>query len=88
MKQRKLGSQGLVVSAQGLGCMDANVPIEDTVGAMSELVAAGKVLYIGLSEASVQAIRPAQAVHPVTALQSEYSFWTRYPKSMMELINR
>jgi len=60
--------------------VDADVPIEDTVGAMSDLVAAGKVLYIGLSEASVQTIRRAHAVHPVTALQSEYSLWTRDPE--------
>ena len=60
--------------------VDADVPIEDTVGAMSDLVAAGKVLYIGLSEASVQTIRRAQAVHPITALQSEYSLWTRDPE--------
>ena len=60
--------------------VDADVPIEDTVGAMSDLVAAGKVLYIGLSEASAQAIRRAHAVHPITALQSEYSLWTRDPE--------
>jgi len=60
--------------------VDADVPIEDTVGAMSDLVAAGKVLYIGLSEASVQTIRRAHAVHPITALQSEYSLWTRDPE--------
>ena len=60
--------------------VDADVPIEDTVGAMSDLVAAGKVLYIGLSEASAQTIRRAHAVHPITALQSEYSLWTRDPE--------
>ena len=57
--------------------VDAEVPIEETVGAMSDLVAAGKVRYIGLSEAGVRTIRRAHAVHPVTALQSEYSLWTR-----------
>jgi aryl-alcohol dehydrogenase-like predicted oxidoreductase len=57
--------------------VDKSVPIEDTVGAMSELVAAGKVRRIGLSEASVSTIRRAHATHPVTALQSEYSLWTR-----------
>ena len=57
--------------------VDKNTPIEDTVGAMAELVKAGKVRHIGLSEASVQTIRRAHAVHPVTALQTEYSVWTR-----------
>lgn len=57
--------------------IDPAVPIEETVGAMSELVAAGKVRFLGLSEASVDTIRRAHAVHPITALQSEYSLWTR-----------
>jgi len=60
--------------------VDAEVPIEETVGAMSDLVSAGKVCYIGLSEASVQTIRRAHAIHPLTALQSEYSLWTRDPE--------
>jgi len=60
--------------------VDAGVPIEDTVGAMSELVSAGKVLYIGLSEAGVDTIRRAHAIHPLSALQSEYSLWTRDPE--------
>lgn len=60
--------------------VDAEVPIEETVGAMSDLVGAGKVCYIGLSEASVQTIRRAHAVHLVTALQSEYSLWSREPE--------
>ena len=60
--------------------VDVEVPIEDTVGAMSDLVTAGKVRYIGLSEAGVQTIRRAHAVHPVSALQSEYSLWTRDPE--------
>lgn len=60
--------------------VDAEVPIEETVGAMSDLVTAGKVLYIGLSEASVPTIRRAHAVHPLTALQSEYSLWSREPE--------
>jgi aryl-alcohol dehydrogenase-like predicted oxidoreductase len=60
--------------------VDVNVPIEETVGAMSDLVKAGKVLFIGLSEASTATIRRAHAVHPVTALQSEYSLWTRDPE--------
>jgi aryl-alcohol dehydrogenase-like predicted oxidoreductase len=57
--------------------VDPDVPIEETVGAMAELVDAGKVRYIGLSEASADTIRRAQAVHPVSAVQSEYSLWTR-----------
>src|SRR3954453_12277480 len=57
--------------------VDKSVPIEDTVGAMSELVQAGKVRHLGLSEASAQTIRPAPAVHPITALQPEYSLFTR-----------
>src|SRR6202795_5001249 len=57
--------------------VDPNTPIEDTVGAMAELVAEGKIRHIGLSEAWVDNIRRAHAVHPITALQSEYSLWTR-----------
>jgi aryl-alcohol dehydrogenase-like predicted oxidoreductase len=57
--------------------VDPNVPIEETVGAVAELVAAGKVRYVGLSEASGQTIRRAHATHPISALQSEYSLWTR-----------
>jgi aryl-alcohol dehydrogenase-like predicted oxidoreductase len=57
--------------------VDPNVPIEETVGAMAELVEQGKILHIGLSEASVDTLRRAQAVHPITALQTEYSLWTR-----------
>lgn len=60
--------------------VDPNTPIEDTVGAMAELVRAGKVRYIGLSEASAATIRRAHAVHPITALQMEYSLWTRDPE--------
>jgi aryl-alcohol dehydrogenase-like predicted oxidoreductase len=56
---------------------DTTVPIEETVGAMAEQVAAGKVRYLGLSEASVDTIRRAAAVYPITALQSEYSLWSR-----------
>jgi aryl-alcohol dehydrogenase-like predicted oxidoreductase len=61
--------------------VDPNTPIEDTVGAMAELVAEGKVRHIGLSEAWVGTIRRAHAVRPVTALQSEYSLWTRDPEA-------
>src|SRR6266550_2949270 len=60
--------------------VDKTVPIEETVGAMKELVEAGKVRHIGLSEASPETIRRAHAVHPVTALQTEYSLWTRDPE--------
>jgi aryl-alcohol dehydrogenase-like predicted oxidoreductase len=60
--------------------VDPNTPIEDTVGAMAGLVAEGKVRHIGLSEAWVDTIRRANAVHPITALQSEYSLWTRDPE--------
>ncbi len=57
--------------------VDPNTPIEETVGAMAELVAAGKVRHLGLSEASAQTIRRAHEVHPIAAVQSEYSLWTR-----------
>jgi aryl-alcohol dehydrogenase-like predicted oxidoreductase len=60
--------------------VDPNTPIEDTVGAMAQLVKQGKVLYLGLSEAAAATIRRAQVVHPITALQSEYSLWTRDPE--------
>jgi len=60
--------------------LDPSVPIEETVGAMAELVRAGKVRYLGLSEAGADTIRRAHAVHPITALQSEYSLWTRDPE--------
>jgi aryl-alcohol dehydrogenase-like predicted oxidoreductase len=58
--------------------VDPNTPIEDTVGAMAELVQAGKVKYLGLSEASPATIRRAHKVHPITALQTEYSLWERH----------
>jgi aryl-alcohol dehydrogenase-like predicted oxidoreductase len=60
--------------------VDPNVPIEDTVGAMAELVEAGKVRFLGLSEASSASIERAAAVHPIAALQSEWSLWTRDPE--------
>jgi aryl-alcohol dehydrogenase-like predicted oxidoreductase len=59
--------------------VDPNVPIEETVGAMAELVEQGKVLHIGLSEAGPDTIRRAQAVHPIAAVQTEFSLWTRDP---------
>jgi aryl-alcohol dehydrogenase-like predicted oxidoreductase len=60
--------------------VDPGTPIEETVGAMAELVTEGKVRHLGLSEASPATIRRAHAVHPITALQSEYSLWTRDPE--------
>lgn len=60
--------------------VDKDVPIEETVGAMADLVSAGKIRYIGLSEASAQTIRRAHAIHQITALQSEYSLWSREPE--------
>src|SRR5580765_7414907 len=61
--------------------MDPAVPIEETVGAMAELVREGKIRHIGLSEAAPETIRRANAVHPITAVQSEYSLWTRDPEA-------
>lgn len=60
--------------------VDTKVPIEETVGAMAELVKAGKVRYLGLSEAAPETIRRAHAVHPISALQTEYSLWSREPE--------
>jgi aryl-alcohol dehydrogenase-like predicted oxidoreductase len=60
--------------------VDPTVPIEDTVGAMAELVKAGKVRWLGLSEAAPATVRRAHAVHPISALQTEYSLWTRDPE--------
>lgn len=60
--------------------VDPETPIEDTIGALSELVKEGKIKYIGMSEAGVDTIRRANAVHPVSALQTEYSLWTRDPE--------
>src|SRR5207253_2049454 len=61
--------------------VDPNTPIEETVGAMAQLLKEGKIRYIGLSEASPQTIRRAAKVHPIAALQTEYSLWTRDPES-------
>lgn len=61
--------------------VDPNTPIEDTVGAMADLVKEGKVRYLGLSEAAPETIRRAYRVHPITALQTEYSLWTRDPEN-------
>ena len=60
--------------------VDPNTPIEDTIGAMAELVKAGKVKYLGLSEAAPETIRRAHGVHPISALQTEYSLWSREPE--------
>jgi len=60
--------------------VDPNTPIEETIGAMAELVREGKVRFLGLSEAGVETIRRAHTIHPITALQSEYSLWTRDPE--------
>src|SRR5256886_1312659 len=61
--------------------VDPNTPIEETVGAMAQLVKEGKVRYLGLSEASPQTLRRAVKIHPITALQTEYSLWTRDPEN-------
>lgn len=61
--------------------VDPDVPIEETVGALAELVTAGKIRHIGLSEAAASTIRRAHAVHPITAVQTEYSLWTRDPEA-------
>src|SRR6478672_2106528 len=60
--------------------VDTRVPIEETIGAMAELVQQGKVRYLGMSEAAPATIRRAQAVHPISALQTEYSLWSRDPE--------
>jgi aryl-alcohol dehydrogenase-like predicted oxidoreductase len=69
-----------VIDLYYLHRVDPNVPIEDTVGAMAGLVRAGKVRYIGLSEASAATVRRAHSVHPITAVQTEYSLFTRDPE--------
>ena len=69
-----------VIDLYYLHRVDPNVPIEDTLGAMSELVHEGKVRFLGLSEAGPQSIRRAHRIHPIAALQSEYSLWTRDPE--------
>src|SRR5205085_3834873 len=61
--------------------VDPETPIEDTVGAMADLVRQGKVRHLGLSEAAPQTVRRAQAVHPIAALQTEYSLWSRDPEA-------
>jgi aryl-alcohol dehydrogenase-like predicted oxidoreductase len=68
--------------------VDPRVPIEETVGAMAELVRAGKVRYLGLSEAAPETIRRAHAVHPIAALQTEYSLWSRDPENEILAVTR
>jgi aryl-alcohol dehydrogenase-like predicted oxidoreductase len=68
--------------------VDPSVPIEDTVGAMADLVRTGKVRHLGLSEAGAATLRRAHAVHPIAALQSEYSLWTRDPEDEMLAVCR
>ncbi|MFF8411228.1 aldo/keto reductase [Streptomyces omiyaensis] len=75
---RRLGTDRIDLCYQHR--VDPGTPIEDTVGALAELVAEGKIRHIGLSEAGPATIRRAHAVHPVTAVQSEYSLWTRDPE--------
>jgi aryl-alcohol dehydrogenase-like predicted oxidoreductase len=78
---RSLGRLGVeYVDLWYLHRVDPQTPIEETVGTMAEAVQAGKVRHIGLSEASAETLRRAHAVHPITALQSEYSLWTRDPE--------
>ncbi|HEY8994902.1 MAG TPA: aldo/keto reductase [Lacunisphaera sp.] len=72
---RRLGTE--VIDLYYAHRVDASVPIEETVGAMADLVRAGKVRYLGLSEAGATSLRRASAVHPIAALQSEYSLWSR-----------
>jgi aryl-alcohol dehydrogenase-like predicted oxidoreductase len=66
--------------------VDPKTPIEDTMGALAELVEQGKIRYVGLSEAWIDTVRRAHAVHPVTALQSEYSLWTRDQDEMLPVL--
>jgi aryl-alcohol dehydrogenase-like predicted oxidoreductase len=68
--------------------VDPSVPIEETVGAMAQLVQQGKVLYLGLSEAAPATIRRAHATHPITALQTEYSLWSREPEDELLALTR
>jgi aryl-alcohol dehydrogenase-like predicted oxidoreductase len=76
---RRLGVD--VIDLYYLHRVDQRTPIEETVGAMAELARAGKVRYLGLSEASAETIRRAHAIHPISAVQSEYSLWTRDPEN-------
>ncbi|MBP1688222.1 MAG: putative oxidoreductase [Deltaproteobacteria bacterium] len=75
---RRLGVE--TIDLYYLHRVDLNVPVEDTVGAMSRLVSEGKARFLGLSEVSARTLRRAEAVHPIAALQNEYSLWTRDPE--------
>src|SRR5512142_7249 len=75
---RRLGVD--VIDLYYLHRVDANVPVEETVGAMADLVRAGKVRWLGLSEVAPETLERAHRVHPIAALQSEYSLWTRDPE--------
>jgi aryl-alcohol dehydrogenase-like predicted oxidoreductase len=68
--------------------VDSDTPIEETVGAMAELVTEGKVRFLGLSEASPETLRKAHATHPITALQTEYSLWSREPEDALFAVTR
>lgn len=68
--------------------VDPDTPIEETVGAMAELVTEGKVRFLGLSEASPETLRKAHATHPITALQTEYSLWSREPEDALFAVTR
>jgi aryl-alcohol dehydrogenase-like predicted oxidoreductase len=70
-----------VIDLYYLHRVDTNTPIEETIAAMSELVTAGKVRYLGLSEVSAKTLRQAHLIHPITAVQSEYSLWVRQPEN-------
>jgi aryl-alcohol dehydrogenase-like predicted oxidoreductase len=72
-----------VIDLYYLHRVDSTTPIEETIGAMSELVTAGKVRYLGLSEVSVKTLKRAHRIHPITAVQSEYSLWVRQPENEM-----
>jgi len=72
-----------VIDLYYLHRLDKNVPIEDTVGAMADLVRVGKIRYLGLSEVNAETLQRAHQVYPITALQSEYSLWTREPEKEM-----
>jgi aryl-alcohol dehydrogenase-like predicted oxidoreductase len=83
---RRLGTDRIDLCYQHR--VDPGTPIEDTIGAVAELVAEGKVLRICLSEAGPETIRRAHAVHPLAALQTEYSLWTRDPEAELVLLLR
>ena len=81
---RRLGTDHIELYYQHR--VDPQTPIEDTMGALAELVQQGKIRYVGLSEAWIDTIRRAHAVHPVTALQSEYSLWTRDQEEVLPVL--